>query len=369
MEVNREEALRCLDLAIKARQEGNPSRATRLAEKSLRLFPTAKAEKFIEDLVRENSNTPRQPAADIAANNTAATNQQSAVPPDPETVAEINRILSRKNLYDILNIPHDASQPDIKKQYRKFALKFHPDKCTAPRATEAFKAIGRSFSILSDPEKRRKYDVMGDETDTQHVQSGFFGEEMDPFDLFANMFMHGDLGGGFIRNGRAFRNVRINPRNGQRVYMYNTHRGHNNEQNQEFNLASFLPLLPLLFLLLWSFFTNFIFTENSPYAFQQTSHYSVQRHLGETSSYIYYVHIDFEKEYNARADVKRVENSVLSDLLQFYGQRCQHDMSIKRQQTYYARLRGNPDAIREAENMATPGCSNLRELQALRSKG
>ena len=184
------------------------------------------------------------------------------------------------------------------------------------------------------------------------------------------MFMSGDMGGGFIRNGRAFRNIRINPRNGQRVYTYTTHHGHNNNNvNQEFNLASILPLLPLLFLLLWSFFTNFVFTENSPYAFQQTSHYSIQRNLAGTSSYIYYVHKDFEHEYNNLVDVKRVENSVLSDLLQYYGQRCQHDMAQKRQQTYYARLRGNSAAIREAENMGTPGCSNLKELQVLRSKG
>ena len=370
MEVNREEAVRCLDLAIKARQEGNTGRAVKLTEKSLRLFPTTRAEKFLEELARGDSDKPRQPAADNTANGTA---DHTAVQPDPETLSEINRILSCKNLYDILNIPHDATQPDIKKQYRKFALKFHPDKCTAPRATDAFKAIGRSFSILSDPDKRRKYDVMGDETDNDMHRGGGgmhsqFFEEMDPFDLFASMFMSGDLGGGFIRNGRTFRNVRVNPRSGQRVYTYSTQHRHNNEP-QEFNLGNILPLLPLLFLLLWSIFSNFIFTENSPYSFQQTNHYSLQRQLGETNSYVYYVHRDFEQEYNTLAEVKRVENSVLSDLLQYYGQRCQHDMALKRQRTYYTRLRGNTDDIREAENMATPGCSNLKELQALRSRG
>ncbi|KAI6661335.1 DnaJ subfamily B member 12-like [Oopsacas minuta] len=373
MEGNRDEAIRCLDLAIKARKEGDLGKCTRLANKSLRLFPTKSAERFIKEILESE-----QPQTENTSPPASTTNNQNnnVQQPDADTLSEINRILSCKNLYDILNIPHDATQADIKKQYRKYALRFHPDKCTAPRATDAFKAIGRSFSILSDSDKRRKYDVMGDETDNDIHHHGmhesFFSEEMDPFDLFANMFMHGDLGGGFLRNGRAYRNIRINPRNGQRVFTYSTnqrHQNHANQNQQEFHIGNILPILPLLFLLLWSLFSNFIFTDNTPYSFQRSNHHSVQRQLGGSDSYLYYVHTDFVKEYNTNEKVKQIENSVLSDLLYYYGQRCQHDIQVKKQQVYFAKLRGDSNGIREAENMTTPGCSNLKELQEIRSRG
>ena len=365
MEVNREEATRCLDLAMRARRDGDMAKATRLAKKSIRLFPTRRAENFLEEISQSGESASHSSSPSPSNQPT----HDSSTPADPEVISEINRILCCKNLYDILSIPHDASQADIKKQYRKYALKFHPDKCTAPRATDAFKSIGRSFSVLSDPDKRRKYDLMGDESDLDnHVyrRGDLFGEEMDPFDLFASMFMHGDLGGGFVRNGRVFRNVRINPRNGQRVFI-NRH-NHDNQQNQqEFRLGNLLPVLPLLFLLLWSFFGNVIFPSNNPYSFEKTRYYPIQRQLGNTNNYLYYVPVDFEKEYNTQSKINQIENSVLSDLLYHYGLRCQHDIEMKRQQIYFARLRGDEQAMRNAENMNTPGCASQKDLQQIRA--
>jgi DnaJ family protein B protein 12 len=60
-----------------------------------------------------------------------------------------------------LGVPKSASDADLKKAYKKLALQFHPDKNKAPGATEAFKAIGKAFAILSDVQKRKQYDTYG----------------------------------------------------------------------------------------------------------------------------------------------------------------------------------------------------------------
>lgn len=55
----------------------------------------------------------------------------------------------------------------MKKAYRKLALQFHPDKNKCPGASEAFKAIGNAFAVLSDPQKKKQYDLYGPEEEQQ----------------------------------------------------------------------------------------------------------------------------------------------------------------------------------------------------------
>lgn len=67
------------------------------------------------------------------------------------------------NLYEVLGVERAASEDDIKKAYRKKALKFHPDKCPGDEhAAERFQALSIVHSILSDSTKRRLYDNTGD---------------------------------------------------------------------------------------------------------------------------------------------------------------------------------------------------------------
>jgi hypothetical protein len=68
----------------------------------------------------------------------------------------------RRDPYEVLEVPRDATEQQIKNAYRKLALKYHPDKNTArPDAAEKFKEVAYSYSILCDPEKRERYDAAG----------------------------------------------------------------------------------------------------------------------------------------------------------------------------------------------------------------
>ena len=72
--------------------------------------------------------------------------------------------MAGKDYYDILGVSKNASAADIKKTYRKLALKYHPDQNEGNKAAEAkFKEISEAYAVLSDPEKKKNYDMFGAE--------------------------------------------------------------------------------------------------------------------------------------------------------------------------------------------------------------
>ncbi|XP_027890136.1 dnaJ homolog subfamily B member 5 isoform X2 [Xiphophorus couchianus] len=68
-----------------------------------------------------------------------------------------------KDYYKTLGIPKGSNEDEIKKAYRRMALRFHPDKNTDPNAEEKFKEIAEAYEVLSDPKKRVIYDQLGEE--------------------------------------------------------------------------------------------------------------------------------------------------------------------------------------------------------------
>lgn len=68
-----------------------------------------------------------------------------------------------KDYYKVLDVPRSATDDDIKKAYRKMALKYHPDKNKAPGAEEKFKEVAEAYDVLSDAKKKEIYDKYGEE--------------------------------------------------------------------------------------------------------------------------------------------------------------------------------------------------------------
>ncbi|CAH8307318.1 unnamed protein product [Eruca vesicaria subsp. sativa] len=83
--------------------------------------------------------------------------------------------------YEILGVPKSASPEDLKKAYRKAAIKNHPDKGGDP---EKFKELGQAYEVLSDPKKREVYDQYGEEGLKNRMDDSVH----DPFDIFSSFF-------------------------------------------------------------------------------------------------------------------------------------------------------------------------------------
>ncbi|MCS7092989.1 MAG: DnaJ domain-containing protein [Patescibacteria group bacterium] len=91
--------------------------------------------------------------------------------------------------YEILEVPRNATQEEIKAAYRKQALKWHPDRNRSPEATDRFKKINEAFEVLSDPKKRQIYNQFGEAAFKTAAASGYSSAgqyQQGPFRVYTN---------------------------------------------------------------------------------------------------------------------------------------------------------------------------------------
>lgn len=125
---------------------------------------------------------------------------------------EVKKVLEAKTLYEVLCVEEKCTADEVKRGYKKLAMKVHPDRCKHPNATSAFQRISHAYQVLSDENKRADYDKYGENAPEQanfqnmgrqyYYQGNYpgggyyrFSDEISPEDIF-NMFF-GNMNGGF----------------------------------------------------------------------------------------------------------------------------------------------------------------------------
>ncbi len=127
--------------------------------------------------------------------------------------------MTKRDYYEVLGVSRSATKAEIKKAYRKIAIKFHPDKNPEdPNAEEKFKEAAEAYEVLSDDDKRQRYDRFGH--DGVKNTGGFHGGGMSMDDIFSQF---GDIFGGhnpfesFFGGGRSYGGRRTSGRRGSNL--------------------------------------------------------------------------------------------------------------------------------------------------------
>ena len=123
--------------------------------------------------------------------------------------------MSKRDYYEILEVSKSASADEIKKAYRKKAIKYHPDKNQGDKAAEEkFKEAAEAYEVLSSPEKRQRYDQFGHAGVGGAAGGGFGGGGMSMDDIFSHF---GDIFGGGFGGFSGFGGFGGSSRGGRRV--------------------------------------------------------------------------------------------------------------------------------------------------------
>ena len=175
--MNADEALKCLAIAKKSINERNWEKAEKFLVKSIKLQETEEAQSLLKrlDLIRQAAAQQDRKAASESSQSQTSTrantppknkrrveDEKPAPKPHTEEEAKICReILNYGCYYKVLGVNQSATENELKKAYKKRALKLHPDKNNAPQAEEAFKRVNDAAMCLNDERNRRLYDQLG----------------------------------------------------------------------------------------------------------------------------------------------------------------------------------------------------------------
>ncbi|KAM7394375.1 hypothetical protein PAMP_021182 [Pampus punctatissimus] len=374
MEGNRDEAEKCINIALKAIEAGDKEKAAKFLNKAEKLFPTDRARVLLDALTKNGSSAGngayrRRPAgsSESTGAQTERESQESGGAEstkgyNKEQVEGVQRIKRCKDYYEVLGVNKEANEDELKKAYRKLALKFHPDKNHAPGATEAFKKIGNAYAVLSNPDKRRQYDLTGGEEPSSpgHTHGGGFdfhrGFEADitPEDLF-NMF----FGGGFPSSStHTFTN-------GRASYSHQAdYRQERTEERGDGGFSMFIQLMPIVVLILVSILSQMMV---SPPPYSLNSRPSMGQTIKRQTENLrvdFYVTRDFKSEYKGSA-LQQIEKNVEEDYVSNVRNNCWKERQTKTDLLYAAKVYRDDRMRKKAELMTMDNCKELDRLNNL----
>src|SRR5262245_12300002 len=114
--------------------------------------------------------------------------------------------MAKRDYYEVLGVIREADAEEIKKAYRKLAVKYQPDKNTGDKhAEEKFKELSEAYEVLNDPQKRAIYNQHGHAAFDRRSGGGYSrggGGFHDPFDIFREVFSGGGMFDEFFGGGR-----------------------------------------------------------------------------------------------------------------------------------------------------------------------
>lgn len=396
-ETNRDEAVKCYTIAQNALKQGDEAKAVRFLEKSLRMYATKEAKEFLDKIRNKRpsgeSNYDTQDASSSSTRTTASVNSSASTAQSvggsagggarqrtattsassespPYTKAQealCKEVLEARDIYAVLKVKRAATEEQIRKAYRKLAMQLHPDKNRAPSATEAFKKISKAFQLLSDPQKRAKYDQYGDEDEMVTSRNG--GGEgvtmdgfMTPEELFQAFFGFGGGGGATIFTGPG----------GTRVYRQGFRHNHHQQRAENMTPAqqriqALMQLLPLVIIIFFSFFGGSFFGDPTP-DFRLTRTGDCNNPLRtEMHNVPFYATSRFQTNY-PRNTLIRQEAEAEVEYTYFYRDCWKANQDIRKDLEYF-RLLGAQSKVRElsatllAKEEQNPACNMVHELR------
>ena len=223
-------------------------------------------------------------------------------------------IINNKDYYNILGVTKETSNEDIKRAYKKLAIKFHPDKNKSPKAEEAFKKIATAYQTLIDPKKRELFDKYGSEEEYREKvyqeRQREYEEDFDAYDIFDIFF--GNI------NPEELRRQRRRYRRAQQQNPINP------------KVAKFLPFIqfiPILLMALTSILPS-LFQGKDLYVFEKNKDYPYEMKT-DSMKINYFVGNDFKKKYKDEIELRKIEKEIENKYTSYLRINCQEKIQLK----------------------------------------